>query len=156
MSWNKFDKEIDGGPIRAVGAIWKVGIFILILCGITTCSVAVVSKPFSVVSGTLDSDNVKYNYEWFKLRHESVLALNVQIKNSQAAVEQFKADAGPRGKWHREDREEHFRLNTILLGLRNERASEAAEYNAKSRMVNRAIFKGVDTPTEISLEGETK
>jgi hypothetical protein len=125
MSWESFDKELDRGPVHAIAAWWKLGFFCLILLGLTTCTVAVVTKPFSVVGGTLDSDNVKANYEWFKLRHEAVLALDVQIKTAQATVDQFKADAGPRDKWHREDREEHSRLSTILLGLKNERSSQA-------------------------------
>ena len=152
MSWDKFGEQLEKGPIHAIGANWKILVFVLILLGITTCGVAVVIKPFSAVSGTLDSDNVKHNYEWFKLRHESVLAIDVQIKQTQATLDQFKAEAGPRDKWHREDREESSRLGAVLLGLKTSRASQAAEYNARSLMVNRAIFKGHDTPTTISVE----
>ena len=156
MSWKKYDESMDRGPIHAIAVNWKITLFVLFLIGITTVGIAVVVKPFSIVSGTLDSDNVKANYEWFKTRHESVNALTVQINQTAANVNQFKADAGPRDKWHREDREEYSRLNTILLGLKNERTSQAAEYNARSRMVNRAIFKGTDTPASLSIEGETK
>jgi hypothetical protein len=154
MSWKKFDEQVARGPIHALGAFWKLAICVLVLIGITTCSIAVVSKPFSIVGGLADSENVKYNYEWFKTQHEAVLALDVQIEQARAAGDQFKKDAGPRDKWHREDREESSRLSTILLGLQNARASRAADYNARSRMINRAIFKGTDTPTEIPLRVE--
>lgn len=156
MSWNKFEREMDAGPTRATLAVWKWMLLVLVLGGITTCGVAFVIKPFQAASDTLDGDNVKYNYEWFKQTHEDVRALDVQIKTAQAAVDQFKIEAGSRDGWHREDREEFARLNAVLQGLKNQRADIAANYNARSRMVNRAIFKGTDTPEQIALEGDAK
>lgn len=152
MSWNEFDRQMNKGPGHAIMLLWRIGILILILVGITTCGVWVVTKPFGVVADTLDSDNVKYNYEWFKNTHESINALESQIKTARRAVVQFKAEAGPRNTWHREDREDYARLNAVLQGLRNQRASVAADYNARSRQVNRAIFKGTDTPTRIPVD----
>lgn len=148
--WDSYDRQMNRGPISAIAVNWRIAIFVLILVGVTTCGVTVVTKPFQVVGNNLDSDNVQYNYEWFKSQHESIKALDVQITQTDAQLKRFMKDAGPRNKWHREDREEYSRLDAILLGLKNERASQAAQYNARSRMVNRAIFKGTDTPSEIA------
>ena len=156
MSWKTYEDQIDRGPIHFIAVHWRIGLFVLLLLGMTTCGIAVVTKPFSIVGGTLDSDNVKYNYEWFKSRHESIKSLNVKIKQADATIATLKKDLGPRDKWHREDRVEYSRLNTIALGLKNERSDQAAEYNARSRQINRAIFKGRDTPSEITLEGDVK
>ena len=52
------------------------------------------------------------------------------------------------------DREEYSRQRAILIGLRQQRADLVSEYNARSRMVNRVLFKGNDTPERIAQEGE--
>jgi hypothetical protein len=156
MSWKRFNEQIDRGPVIAISVVWKISVFVLILFGITTCTVVVVNKPFSVVGGTLDNDNVKYNYEWFKTRHESILSLEVQIDQAQDQVIELKAELGPRDKWHREDRAEYARLRAVVLGLEAARAQQAADYNARSKMINRSIFKGTDTPVSFALEKEAK
>lgn len=157
MSWEGFERRLDRGPGPATFAIWKWILLILALGGITTCGVTMITKPFSVVNDvvddTLDVDNMKYNYEWFKNTYAAVKALDVEIVQGQAAVDQFKKDAGPRKDWHREDREEYNRLNAVLQGLKQQRATLASEFNARSKQVNRSIFKGKDTPVEIPLQG---
>jgi hypothetical protein len=149
MSWESFEKEIERGPIAAMGAFWKVGICGLILLGLTTCGVLVVTKPFKMGAEVLSTDNIIYNYEWFKQRHEDITAIDRKIELADEDVARFKEDAGPRKDWKREDRTEASRLQSIATGLKQQRADLVADYNARSRMVNRSIFKGTDTPEEI-------
>ncbi len=149
MSWKKFEEQVDKGPIQAMGAIWKVGLCALILVGITTCGIAVVVKPFGIISDNLNSENVKLNYEWFKQRHEDVKSLDTKIILAEEDVVEFKQEAGPRKEWKRDDRGEAARLRSIATGLKQQRADLVADYNARSRMINRAIFKGTDTPERI-------
>lgn len=104
----------------------------------------IIDAATGVVERTLDPDNVIYNYEWFKLKYEGYLATENKIENAKAALETFKADAGPRDKWSFEDKNESSRLSSVLLGLQNYIEDIKAEYNAKSRMVNRSIFKAGD------------
>lgn len=104
----------------------------------------VIDSASGVITRTLDPDNVIQNYEWFKQVYEDVDATDRKIENAEAAISRFDESAGPRSGWSHEDKTEHARLNTIVLGLQNFRADLVAQYNARSRMVNRAIFKAGD------------
>ena len=101
----------------------------------------IVGAATGVVERTLDPDNVIYNYEWFKLKYENYLATENKIENAEFTLAIFKDDAGDRSKWSFEDKNESSRLSSIVLGLQNYIEDIVAEYNAKSRMVNRSIFK---------------
>jgi len=155
MKWKSFERELDHGPVRATVVVWRWALFALFLVGVTCAGIWVVAKPFAIVADTLDGDNVKQNYEWFKQRHEDVLAIDRKIQHSERDVKLFKTEAGPRKDWKREDRIEASRLQSISTGLQQQRDDLVADYNARSRMVNRAIFKGNDTPARIArIAGE--
>lgn len=148
MSWKPYEKAAEGGPMSL---FWKILVpitTIIVVVSVLGFAISMVFNPFRqvgrVINKTIDADNMIYNYEWFKQRHESIGAIDVKILDSSVVVGQFKEDVGPRADWHREDREEFSRLSSVLLGLKQQRADLAAEYNARSRMVNRAIFKAGD------------
>jgi len=109
-------------------SVWRFG-----------CNIA--SQPAKVIEKTLDADNMIYNYEWFKQQYQNFEASNIKIDNAQKAIESFKSDMGPRKEWGYSDKQEYGRLNATLLGLKNHRESIVAEYNARSKMANRSIFK---------------
>lgn len=112
----------------------------LIIGGISWV-IRVASQPAKVIEKTMDADNILYNYEWFKQTHQDFKAINGKIENSKEALDQFVATAGLRENWSFEDKNEYSRLNTIVLGLKNQRQDIVATYNARSKMANRAIFK---------------
>jgi hypothetical protein len=105
-----------------------------------------------VINKTIDADNVIYNYEWFKLRHEDIGAIDQKILDTQNQFDNFKAYDPEKGLT-REESVTRSNLSTVVLGLKQQRSDLAAEYNAKSRMVNRSIFKAGDTelPERIAL-----
>lgn len=144
MPWQAYEKAAERGP---AAILWKVG-FLFLGIVIVVGLVGFVLNPFRqagrIVNQTIDADNVLYNYEWFKQRHEGINAIDRKIEESKFAITSFDEAAGDRADWHREDREEHARLSAVLLGLKQQRADLAAEYNARSRMVNRSIFKAGD------------
>lgn len=159
MSWKKLENAVDDGP----GAIflWAAPRLaflagVIVVIGMAASFAGLVALPFSsargVIERTADPDNVIANYEWFKMRHESIQAIDRKISDASAIVESFKQEAGPRDTWHREDREESSRLASVELGLKQQRADLAAEYNAKSRMTNRSIFKAGDTALPERIE----
>ncbi len=154
MSWTKWEDAAERGPMAV---IWKV-IFAVVAVSIVVGVIGVALNPFrqagSILNKTIDADNVIYNYEWFKQRHEDIGAVDSKIRGADASVTTFADLAGPRTDWHREDREEHSRLSAVALGLRQQRADLAAEYNARSRMANRSIFKAgdVELPASIPVE----
>jgi len=105
-----------------------------------------------IANRTFDGDNVIYNYEWFKQTYEDIKALDRKITNAEDRVGQFKETAGDPKDWGYSLSEEFNRLNGICLGLKNQRADVIAKYNARSKMVNRNIFKGKDLPITIEIE----
>ena len=154
MGWEDVERSVEKGPVPAFLKIGGIVLFIVIVCAV----VGFVLNPFRqagrIMDKTIDADNVIYNYEWFKQRHQDIEAIDSKIADADATVEQFKVDAGPRDGWHREDREEHSRLSSVALGLKQQRADLAAEYNARSMMVNRSIFKAgdVELPEHIQID----
>jgi len=151
MSWDRLEKAGDKGPEALfMWVFWR-----LLAVGIIVGAVGFVFNPFKqagrIINKTIDADNVIYNYEWFKQRHESISALDKKVADAEAAADTFKKEAGPRDTWHREDRIEHSRLAAVALGLTQQRADMAAEYNARGRMANRSIFKmgDVELPQRI-------
>lgn len=161
MTWDKLERASKKGPESlAVWAGIRFGCLLAVCLLVFGCLgvVGFIANPFKqagrIVSKTIDADNVIANYEWFKLRYEEIQAIDAKILGAAKAVDRFVKDAGPRKDWHREDREEYSRLTSILLGLNQQRSDLAAEYNARSRMVNRKIFKAGDTvlPEHISVE----
>lgn len=109
----------------------------------------VADTAYAITDKTLDADNVLQNYEWFKQQYEDYKAIQVKIHNADASVEKFKAEAGDREKWTFEDKTEYSRLNSIADGLRQQAESMKAEYNAKSKMLNRSLFKTKDLPYQL-------
>ncbi|QIG68155.1 hypothetical protein EVB55_220 [Rhizobium phage RHph_Y68] len=122
--------------------------FVLLLAGGMMFTKLVLS-PVAMVTKTFDADNVIYNYEWFKRQYNDIVAFNQKIDIAQSQISRFEESAGPRTNWTFEDKQEANRLSSVVLGLRNQRESMIAEYNAKSSMVNRSIFKTGDLPERI-------
>ncbi len=96
-----------------------------------------------LVSKTIDADNVIYNYEWFKERVEALDAAERRIKITQGSIADFTASVPQdRTTWGFEDKQESSRLRTDLRGQQAHLENLSAEFRARSKMANRAIFKG--------------
>lgn len=159
MTWDSFERAADKGPMSIFWWFVPRVIVVGITFGLLGGCVAVIGfgvnplrQAARVVEKTIDADNVIYNYEWFKQRHEDIQAIDRKIVDAKAAADTFKEEAGPRDKWHREDREEHSRLSSVHLGLTQQRADIVADYNARSRMANRSIFKAGDVELPERIE----
>ena len=154
--WERTGNRLAKGPGSAVAWLLFAGLPLVVVVVVVFWVLGFFGNAFNqgrrIIDKTIDADNVIANYEWFKQRHESIQAIDGKIVDSQEAVDAFKAELGPRKDWHREDRIEHDRLNTVLLGLKQQREDMAAEYNARSRMVNRSIFKTGDTQLPERIE----
>lgn len=126
---------------------------IIAACGIASCAlrpaVYVASQANQVFEKTLDADNVIYNYEWFKTQFQEIQSLERKVAIAQQSISLFEASAGPRDGWDFRTRDEAFRLNSNISGVRNVRSDAVAEYNARARMANRSIFMGRDVPNYI-------
>ena len=102
-----------------------------------------VDMAYEVVDKTLDGDKAIREYEWFKRQVESMKALEKKEVRAIKEVEDFVALMGgkSRDEWSRDDKKEYDRLNANKVAVQNMLDDALAEYNARSKMVNRAIFK---------------
>lgn len=132
-----------------------VGIFAAVMVGFTLLSVLGVPLNFinqgtRVINKTIDADNVIYNYEFFKQQCEDIKAQEDKIHTAQLSVEAFEHSAGARSEWDYEDKTEHSRLTTNLVGLKNVREEMIAKYNARAQMMNRRIYQTTECDTQLN------
>lgn len=126
------------GIFVLVGAVYGIKYLWLTPKIITTQ----VDSASDIIEKTYDSDNAIYNYEWFKTQYEKIEANRNQIQNVIASLTEFKQTYGNNSSfWDYETKQEYNRLNTIKMGLQNQEENLVAEYNARSKMANREIFK---------------
>lgn len=149
-----FEQNPSGTITKIITKIffWIVGLSLA--SGAIFWTIDLITTPAQTASGvikkTLNADNVIQNYEWFKQQYNDYKAINVKISDADSSVAKFKREAGPRDKWTFEDKNEYARLTTIYDGLKYQRADIAGKYNARSKMMNRELFKGDELPLELS------
>lgn len=157
MSWQKYEDAAERGPMSFFFKVLGPVLVIVVVLSAIGFAFRMASQPARIAEKTMDADNVIYNYEWFKSRFNGIEAKDSQIADAKAALEAYKEDLGPRrsedGKnlWTYQDREEYNRLNSIVIGLKQERDSQAAEYNARAKMANRSLFMGKELPERIDI-----
>ena len=100
-----------------------------------------IDTAYDVVDKTITADNAIANYEWFKVQHEKIQATDRKIQLASAQVKEFKELYGIPTGWNFQVTEEYGRISAVRLGLRNQYENLVAEYNARSGMANRVIFK---------------
>lgn len=150
---NNWESRFDDRPVRtglSFGVAVLLGVMVLSVIGGTGFFVInLLSQPARIVQKTFDADNVIYNYEWFKQQNADIQSITTKATNADASVKEFEAAAGERSTWTFEDKQREAQLSSVALGLKNQRASMVAEYNARSQMANRSIFKTGDLPLTI-------
>lgn len=100
-----------------------------------------VDSAHEIIDKTYNPNNVIYNYEWFKSQYEKILAIEKQIDNTVYSIDDLKTIYGDAKEWDFSTKEEYSRLSTTLLGQKNHYENLVADYNARSNMDNRNIFK---------------
>jgi len=109
-----------------------------------------VDTAYEVVNDTMNGDNAIYNYEWFK---EQEAYIRQCLKNEEIAKEEWDSFVASlpedRTQWTRQDKEEEASLRNSYYALQKLTNKAIEDYNARSSMVNRAIFKD-NLPSNIS------
>jgi predicted signal transduction protein with EAL and GGDEF domain len=100
-----------------------------------------VDSAGKIIDKVNDPDNAIYNYEWFKSQYAKIGAIREQIKNTNDSLADFRATYGGVSTWDYVTKEEYNRQRTVLLGLENQENNLVADYNSRSAMANRNIFK---------------
>ncbi len=103
-----------------------------------------------VITKTLDSDNVIQNYEWFKQTAQDYDAALANIETTRAQVKDLASVPASKRDW--QDKKDLSAARTTLSGQIQYANSLAADYNARSKMMNRSIFKAGDRALPTRLE----
>lgn len=127
--------------------LWIVGLVLLV--GTIFYFVSWGTEAAEVAKDTYGPKAAKFEYEWFKTQYEDYQAIQEKITDQQKSLDDFRADLGPRKEWDRTDKIEYDRLNSIKVGLEQQKADIAAKYNAKSKMSTRNVFKSNDLPYQL-------
>lgn len=104
-----------------------------------------------VIDKTLDGDNVLQEYHWFKQQYEDILAIDFKLKKSIDSLNNYKEELGDRSNWTYEDKTEYSRLTSIKDGFEYQRQDMISKYNAKSKMLDKNLFKDKSLPYQIEL-----
>lgn len=151
---NKWEERFEARPIRTTFTFGSGLVIAVIGISMVGGAVWLATMPFrtagGIISRTADPDNVIQNYEWFKRQVQDVKAFEAKIKLASVAVDSFEQSAGTRDKWTFEDKQEYARLNSVVLGLESQRESMVSEYNARTQMANRSLFKTSDLPETLN------
>lgn len=144
-----------------------IGVALLVIVGLIGLSVVgmalnIITIPWlklgskvqmerDVVQKVYNADNALYNYHWFQEKGEAIKATKAKIKIANEAIASFELSAGARKDWTFEDKTEHARLSAVAQGLKSHLEESVAEYNARAKEVDRAIFKD-ELPLFFSLD----
>lgn len=104
-----------------------------------------------IIKKTYNADNALEQYHWFKDQYEAIQATQNKIAIAQKAATDFDTSAGPRTSWTFEDKTESARLHSVQQGLQSQYENQVAEYNARAKSVDRAVFKD-NLPLYINLQ----
>ena len=145
-----YREEFNGSVREAKWSFWKIfWVVVPILIVLTVVGWGLktfVFQPAEVITKTTNADHIIYNYQWFHDQYEAVKATDTKIGVTESAKVDFEEVAGDRENWTWEDKREINQLNAELRGLKNHRASLVADYNSRSKQLNRNLFKSDNLP----------
>lgn len=95
-----------------------------------------------VIEDTVTSENAIEEYEWFRMQYSEIETERNQLENARGERERFYEVYGEDPQnWSRTAEEEHNRIQTRITAREDELDNLVGEYNARSEMRNRALFK---------------
>lgn len=96
----------------------------------------------NIIDQTQTAENAIDNYEWFKTQKQKIDSMQRKIENQRTQIKTFKDTYGnDSAEWSRTTKQQYNRITNRLLGYQNQYESLVAEYNARSNMQNRNVFK---------------
>lgn len=109
-----------------------------------------IDTAYDVMKKTVNAENAIYNYEWFK---EQEAYIRQCLTNEEIAKEEYDLflEMLPenRESWDRNDKQEESSLRNSYYALQKLTNKAIEDYNARSEMANRNIFKD-NLPSNIS------
>ena len=123
--------------LAAIGGAWMLKAALLPVQTVTTQ----IDSAGNIITKTYDADNAIYNYEWFKQQYEDIQATERIISNTDVQMKAYRDLYGNASEWDWQTKQDYNSLQTKFLGQQNFYEDLVAEYNARSQMANREIFK---------------
>jgi len=123
--------------IALIGGGWVLKAVLLPAKTVTTQ----IDSASNIIDKTYDADNAIYNYEWFKTQYEDIQATERIIGNTKTEMDAYKEMYGNVSGWDWQTKQDYNSLQKKYLGQQNYYEDLVAEYNARSNMANREIFK---------------
>jgi hypothetical protein len=141
-------------------------IFLLIFIVLSLLGVAcnIISLPFfaankaidgtkTVISRTLDGNNILFNYENFKDMFEGAKQQVANMNKAKLSQKDVKTTYGEDAKqWPKDVRDQYSFLQQNIDGYNMQYQSIVARYNADSKKLNRNLFKDKALPYELPLD----
>lgn len=120
---------------------------------LTTLLLSLVACDNGVSSGVnqkvLTADKAIESYEWFKMQESQIKSMYTQEEIQQKALDDYlKMIGNDRTQWTSQDKSHINFLRTVLDGTRMQVNNMIAEYNAKSSMKHKVLYKN-NLPTNI-------
>ena len=95
-----------------------------------------------IIEDTIDADSAVQEYEWFRTQHREIEAQRNQVDNHYEELDRFYDVHGDDpDEWSRTVTEDHSRIQQRITGSQNQLENLIGDYNARSDMANRAMFK---------------
>lgn len=149
-SQQQWGRDFERAPVKTGMSAAMIFILCFAVLSIIGSIAVLITMPMRTATGiaerTFNPDAVIANYEWFKRQVQDVKAIDGRLEAARRARSDFETSAGGRETWKSDDRQEWNRLNSIVLGLEGQRTSMVAEYNARTQMANRDLFRTSDLP----------
>ena len=137
--------------IIAVAALLFVAAVSFNIAGVGS---SILTAPGRVITKTLQTDNIIGNYEYFIDAYNNVIPRQKQayVNAKEAYASFLTLLPDDREKWKAVDKAEASRLNSIVLATKNIYVATVTDYNSRSKMLNRSVFKDRNLPYELSPE----
>lgn len=104
-----------------------------------------------IIDKTLTADNAIYNYSWFLQQKEDIVASELKIQLAEKTLADFELVAGDRANFTFEDKNYDSQLRSIVQGLKSNRESMIADYNAHAKDATKNIFLDGKIPQFIEV-----
>lgn len=94
------------------------------------------------IEQTMDAEKAIEDYEWFRTQYREIEAQRNQVDNAYDARERFYGTYGEDpDEWSRTTKEDYSAIEKRITGNQNQLENLVADYNARSDMANREVFK---------------
>jgi len=136
---------MDFEDLLQIGAVIAIIFVCLFLIGWCSVGFGIINfgatQAQKVINHTIDANTAFTNYEWFHTTYNDILATQGKIKDAHTLSIQTNIS---------DDLRSMYQVN--YSGLTNFVRNMVSEYNAKSSMWNRTLFKDKNLPYKIKVE----